>query len=112
MISVPIPQLSSDTQSVFTLLARLQIYSSMLSLRKDWNYFSPLNQSGDAVAPWAFTGTDEARTRALALGKLLGCEGKTSEDLLECLQKVEDFNIIVENQQKVGAAILWKGGGG
>ena len=42
---------------------------------------------------------DMARQLAYGLGKRVGCERETSEELLECLQKVEDVNTFIENQQ-------------
>ncbi|XP_038061915.1 cholinesterase 1-like [Patiria miniata] len=56
-------------------------------------------ESGDATAPWATTPASAARRAAFVLGKLVGCERQTSEELLECLQQIEGFDTIVEKQQ-------------
>ena len=56
-------------------------------------------QSGDASAPFAILPGSQARRLAFGLGKLVGCERQTSEELLECLQRVEGFDKIVENQE-------------
>ncbi|XP_022099950.1 acetylcholinesterase-like isoform X1 [Acanthaster planci] len=55
-------------------------------------------QSGDATSPWAFLPSGKGRSRAFALGKLVGCEEQTSAELLECLQKVEDLDVFVQTQ--------------
>ncbi|XP_033634396.1 cholinesterase 2-like [Asterias rubens] len=57
-------------------------------------------QSGDVFSPWAIIEAAKARKVAFALGKLLGCERDTSEELLECLQKVEDIDYIIKSQQE------------
>ena len=63
-------------------------------------------QSGDASAPWATLPGSQARRHAFGLGKLVGCERQTSEELLECLQTIEGVDSIVENQyEKVGDAL-------
>ncbi|XP_022085529.1 cholinesterase 1-like [Acanthaster planci] len=61
-------------------------------------YQGAILESGDASAPWATLPGDTARRHAFALGKLVGCERQTSEELLECLQQVEGFDKIIENQ--------------
>ncbi|XP_038061912.1 cholinesterase 1-like [Patiria miniata] len=66
-------------------------------------------ESGDAAAPWATTPDVAARRAAFGLGKLVGCEQQTSEELLECLQQIEGFDTIVENQYEKLLAEL--GGG-
>ena len=56
-------------------------------------------QSGDASAPWATLPGSQASRHAFGLGNLVGCERQTSEELLECLQQLEGFDKIVENQE-------------
>ena len=56
-------------------------------------------------SPWAIIEAAKARKVAFALGKLLGCERDTSEELLECLQKVEDIDYIIKSQQE-GVSLL------
>ncbi|XP_071794240.1 acetylcholinesterase-like [Asterias amurensis] len=55
-------------------------------------------ESGSGSAYWASMSSEKARGRAFALGKLVGCEQETSQELLECLQRVENGDIFVENQ--------------
>ncbi|XP_038061916.1 acetylcholinesterase-like [Patiria miniata] len=66
-------------------------------------------ESGDAAAPWSFMPAKAARRAAFGLGKLVGCEQQTSEELLECLQQIEGFDTIVENQHE---KLLQELGGG
>ncbi|XP_022100009.1 cholinesterase 1-like [Acanthaster planci] len=55
-------------------------------------------QSGDAAAPWATMSPSTARRQAFVLGKLVGCDSQSSEELLECLLKVDGFDSFLENQ--------------
>ncbi|XP_071794450.1 acetylcholinesterase-like [Asterias amurensis] len=57
-------------------------------------------ESGNVHSPWATIDSKKARKVAFALGKLLGCKRDTSEELLECLQKVEDIDSIIKGQHK------------
>ncbi|XP_038061917.1 cholinesterase 1-like [Patiria miniata] len=66
-------------------------------------------ESGDAAAPWATLPDGAARRAAFVFGKLVGCERQTSEELLECLQQIEGFDTIVENQHE---KLLQELGGG
>ncbi|XP_022085510.1 acetylcholinesterase-like [Acanthaster planci] len=61
-------------------------------------YRGAILESGDAVAPWATVPASEATNRAFTFGKLVGCERQTSAALLECLQQLEGFDKIIENQ--------------
>ncbi|XP_071795073.1 acetylcholinesterase-like [Asterias amurensis] len=54
-------------------------------------------ESGNPHSPLS---TTDHRKVAFALGKLLGCERDTSEELLQCLQKVEDIDSIIKSQQE------------
>ncbi|XP_022097402.1 cholinesterase 1-like isoform X3 [Acanthaster planci] len=63
-------------------------------------FHAAIMESGDATVSWATVRADEARKRAFALGKIVGCHRDTSWQLLECLQKVTDFNIFVEKQHE------------
>ncbi|XP_022085421.1 cholinesterase 1-like [Acanthaster planci] len=61
-------------------------------------YRGVILESGDAAAPWATIPASEAPRRAFTFGKLVGCERQTSEELLKCLQQLEGFDTIIENQ--------------
>ncbi|XP_022085552.1 acetylcholinesterase-like [Acanthaster planci] len=61
-------------------------------------YRGAILESGDGAAPWATIPGNKAPSRAFAFGKLVGCERQTSEELLECLQQLEGFDTIIENQ--------------
>ncbi len=56
-------------------------------------------ESGDSTASWTLLPPDIAPDLAYGMGKLVGCDSETSEELLECLQKVEGTDAFVENQQ-------------
>ncbi|XP_038079405.1 cholinesterase 1-like [Patiria miniata] len=72
----------------------------MLSPGSAGLFHAAIMESGAPTVPWATVRADEARRRAFALGKLVGCKRETSGELLACLQKVKDFNTFVENQHK------------
>ncbi|XP_015263440.1 PREDICTED: cholinesterase-like [Gekko japonicus] len=52
-------------------------------------------QSGTAIAPWAWVSPEEAKRRALALAKLMGCTEGEDGAIVSCLQqkKAEEFPI-------------------
>ncbi|XP_022099989.1 cholinesterase 1-like [Acanthaster planci] len=81
----------------------------MLSPGSRGLYRGAILESGNAAAPWATIQGSKARGRAFTLGKLVGCERQTSEDLLECLQQLEGFDKIIENQHEKS---LSESGGG
>ncbi|XP_038071701.1 cholinesterase 1-like [Patiria miniata] len=60
-------------------------------------FHAAIMESGDISSPWGTLPAEVARRRAFALGKLVDCERETSQELLDCLQRV-DFDTIVENQ--------------
>lgn len=53
-----------------------------------------ISQSGNFYNPWTLTSPGIAKTRAMTLGKHLGCNSENSKDLVECLRTKSAEEII------------------
>lgn len=66
----------------------------------DWHIFladlihGAISQSGNALTPWSVAPGDEGTIHAKKLASLLNCPTSPSSEMVECLRKVEPYDII------------------
>lgn len=52
-------------------------------------------QSGSALCPWAFSHSNVYKNYAFELGKKFNCSTNSSEDLIDCLRKIDVDDLII-----------------
>ncbi|KAK0180119.1 hypothetical protein PV327_005793 [Microctonus hyperodae] len=54
-------------------------------------------QSGSALCPWGFSDSNEYKNYAFELGKQFNCSTNSSEDLINCLRKIDAYDLIINS---------------